>query len=207
VKWPEEFRVTSGARLDFISEGQVVTGGTTGAGYSVAAVGLPRDRTYRLWLKSLSIPTPKELTDATIDDSGYVAAGGKPIQLSFGSPAKGEAFEIALMTADKTSGAIGKVIPFPLESRQGHYRLWVEVLSKEKTVFAIYGEGFEPDEETIDVSASEGEVLRCNSKADDSGRLTILNLPSVVGKASGQATYTVIGKYGEVSVSYRWGAQ
>ena len=205
MKWPEEFTVTSGARLDFI--GEVATGGATVSGYSVAAVGLPRDRGYLLWLKSLSVPTPKEVADVAIDDAGYVASGGRPIQLNFGSSAKGEAFEIALMTADKTTGVIGKVVPYPIESKQNQYRLWVEILSKERTMFAIYGEGFEPNEEVSDISTSLWEVARGTSRADAKGRLIILSLPAVAGKTSGLATYTVIGNSGEISVSYQWGGQ
>jgi hypothetical protein len=206
LKWPEEFKPTAGAYLEFIKKEEKTIDGKPAIIYYLTAVGLPKDTVYQLWVKSLSNQTPTAIvTEAKIDDSGYVMIGGERFNLGIQAPVKGEAMELGLMTVDKNGGALGKIIPFPIESKQGNYRLWVELRSKNGDLFVIYGEGFEPNKEMSFVSTSDGEVAKGTIKANDKGRLNIVVLPAVAGKESGLASYSVIGKYGEVEVSYEWG--
>lgn len=170
LKWPEEFKATSGARLDFIKKEEITVGGKTAIIYYLMAVGLPKDKVYHLWVKSLSNPTPTELTyELQIDDSGYVKDGQGRFQAGIQAPVKGEGMEFALMTVDKTTGTIGKVIAYPIESKQGPYRLWVELRSKKGDLFSIYGEGFSSNEEVTYTSVSENEKASGKVKADDKG--------------------------------------
>ncbi len=189
-----------------MKQGETTVSGSPAIVYYLVAYGLSKDVPYHLWTKTLSNPTPGEITvELKIDQSGYVVAGDKRIELRILATVKGEATEFALMTLDKAGGAIGKVIPNPIEAKQAPYRLWVELGSKTRTLFFIYGEGFEPNEGLRDTSSSEGEVAGGVVRADDHGRLVSVVLPAVVGKVSGTATYTVIGKQGTISISYTWG--
>jgi peptidyl-prolyl cis-trans isomerase A (cyclophilin A) len=82
----------------------------------------------------------------------------------------------------------------------------VELGTPNATGFIIWGEGFEPDEEIDATSLSEGEVRKSKIKAGGAGRFMTIVGPAVVGKKSGSATYGVVGKSGEVKVSYQWGS-
>ncbi len=128
-----------------------------------------------------------------------------PISIGLSSYSKGEALSIALMTADRSVIAYGKVILFPIEASEGSARVWVELLSTSGDMFGVYGAGFEANEEIAVTSNSEGEVIRISVKCDSQGRFTIVVLPAVVGKASGQASYTVTAKVGTLAVSFDWG--
>ncbi len=147
---------------------------------------------------------PVELT-VLADGSVVNRSTSDPISLELSSYAKGEALSIALMTADKSVIAYGKVILFPIEARQGAARMLVELLSNAGDLFAVYGVGFEPNEEIAAISDSEGEVIRTSMKCDGQGRFTTVILPAVVGKASGQTSYTVTAKVGTLVVTFDWG--
>ncbi len=208
VKWSEEYRTTKGASLSFIKKEDTTINGKSVIIYFISATGLPSDKVYHLWLKSLASANATEIVPETrIDSSGYIMKGESRFQLGVQAPAKGEAMEFALMTEDKTAGAFGKIIPYPIESKQGPYRMWVELRSKKGDLFVIYSEGFEPNEEVSFTSSSEGEVAKGKIKATDKGRLTTIALPAVVGKESGSATYSLLGKSGEIKVSYTWGTE
>ena len=201
--WPDEYKVTSGASLDFIEKEKTTTNGSPAIIYYVSASGLPVDQVYHIWIKSLLNTIPTELSySMKIDESGYLETSEGRFQLGFLAPAKGESMELALMTSDKTGGAFGKIIPYPIESQMGPYRLWAELYTKTGDMFRIYGEGFLPEEEIEFTSTSEGETAKGKINTDDNGRFSAVILPAVVGEESGSANYSVKGKNGEISVSY-----
>ena len=204
--FPPEFKATPGLSLFFHQTKKDVFQ------YGLVAVGLPADKTYRLWQKKLdaSQPTrfPPELGIKIVsDNTGYVIsrADGNVFLIATATFLKGEALQIALTSEDKTIVAFAKTIPNPIESIRGPYRTWVELGSAGGDGFIIWGEGFEPNEEIAATSISEGEIRRSKVQADSEGRFMTLMFPAVVGKQSGLATYNVVGKSGEVKVSYQWG--
>jgi hypothetical protein len=183
--------------------------GKPGMNLRPVAVGLPEDKVYFLWKKSLGQSSPTQLSplEMSVTSDGSIIPKGSttPISISFHSLAKGEAVVIALMTEDKSIIAYGKVIPYPIQARQGNSRIWVELMASTGGLFSVYGDGFEPNEELEITSNSAGEVAKFKLKVDGNGRFTNLLLPAVVGKESGVVTYTVVGKTGTLTVSFEWG--
>jgi hypothetical protein len=140
-----------------------------------------------------------------IGDGGYLVPQGKskPMSLLLHSFARGEAQVYALMTADKSIIAYGKIIPYPIEARQGARRIWVELLNE--TSFEIYGEGFEPGEELEITSSSDSQVMKSTKTVEADGRFIEFLLPELRGQECGQTTYTVVGPAGTLSVLFEWG--
>jgi len=121
--FPPEFKATPGLSLFFHQTKKDVFQ------YGLVAVGLPADKTYRLWQKKLdaSQPTrfPPELGIKIVsDNTGYVIsrADGNVFLIATATFLKGEALQIALTSEDKTVVAFAKTIPNPIESIQGPYR-------------------------------------------------------------------------------------
>jgi hypothetical protein len=143
----------------------------------------------------------------SIDGTGMVVRweDQKTASFSFGDSARGEALQFALISEDKTAVAFYKDIPYPLEARVGSYHIWVELWSTSGDQFLIWGEGFQPDEEIRTISDSYDVAVESKVKADSKGRFMTIVFPGIVGQESGQATFTAIGRSGEVKVWYQWG--
>ena len=183
--------------------------GKPGINIRPVAVGLPEDKVYYLWSKGLGQSSPAKLSphEMSITSDGSIIPKGStsPMSITFCSFAKGEARVIVLMTEDKSIIAYGKVMSYPIQAKHGNSRIWVELMTTTGDLFAIYGEGFEPNEELEITSDSEGEVAKYKSEADGNGRFINMLLPAVVGKESGVVTYTVVAKVGTLTVSFEWG--
>jgi hypothetical protein len=206
----KEYPATPGTKLNFVKVGT----GTSPDGkpttiYLPIAVGLPNDKSYYLWYKALRQNSPAQLSplEMSIGEKGYVIPSGKinPMSISCYSFSKGEARVFALMTADKSIIAYGKVILYPIQAQQSKSRIWVELLSTTGTLFAVYGDGFQPNEELQVTSNSTGEIAKFKIIVDVDGKFTNMLLPAVVGKQSGSVTYTVVGIAGTLIVSFDWG--
>jgi hypothetical protein len=206
----KEYPATPGTKLNFVKAGT----GTSPDGkptviYVPVAAGLPKDNSYYLWYKALRQSSPAQLSplEISIGDKGYLIQSGKstPLSISCYSFSKGEARVFALMTEDKSIIAYGKVILYPIQAQQSNSRIWVELMATTGTLFTVYGDGFEPNEELEVTSNSSGEVAKFKIIADVNGRFTNILLPAVVGQQSGSVTYTVIGKAGTLTVSFDWG--
>ena len=175
---------------------------------SLLPIGFPEDKgkVYYLWQKKLDKAEPiRSPIELIIDGALVTHAEGKVVSVVPVDFARGEAFQVALISDDQTVMVFYKDIPYPIENKQGDYRIWVELASPEGDAFIIWGEGFEPDEEIDTTSTSDGEVTKSKTKVDSDGRFMMMMLPAVVGKEDGLATFSAIGKSGEVKVSYRWG--
>jgi hypothetical protein len=143
----------------------------------------------------------------SIDDTGMVVRweDQKTASFSFGDFARGEALQFALISEDETVMVFYKDIPYPLEARVGSYRIWVELWSAAGDQFIIWGEGFRADEEIRTIADSYNGAVESKVKADSKGRFKTIVFPVIAGQESGLATYTAIGRSGEVKVSYQWG--
>jgi hypothetical protein len=207
--WPEEFRAAPGMSLEFHQSDKTVYR------YALVTTGLPEDKTYRLWQQQFTTRQPSlmasDLSIKIVDSDkkiGFVAGrtNESPVLLDATGYVKGEVLKVALVSEDKTVAAHAKIIPFPIESIEGPYRIWVELGMADGNGFTIYGEGFEEGEELVAVSTSEEEVIQSRIKAGAAGRFMAMVFPAVTGKESGSATYAVRGKSGEVKVDFQWGS-
>lgn len=202
--WGPEYKATTDkTRMIFKDDALIVLGPP-----------LPKDEIYYVCQKKLDnsepIHSPMEMTvkyKPGTEDIGVVVTSKeeKVIRIKTGSFARGEALQCALMNDDKTVMVFAKEMPYPIENKQGKYRIWVELASPEGNTFIIWGEGFEPDEEISTTSSSNGEVIKSKVKVNNKGQFMTILFPSVVGKTDGLATFGAVGKSGEVEVSYQWG--
>ncbi len=183
--------------------------GKPGINVRPVAVGLSSDRSYYLWSRKLgqNVPTQLSPLEMNVTSDGSLVSKGSmaPITLTFDSFAKGEARVLALMTEDKSTITYGKLVMFPIQDKEGNSRVWAELLSPNGELFAVYGDGFEPNEELNAKSNSEGEVINTAFKADGLGRFTSAVLPAVKGKQSGTVIYTVVGKASTLELAFEWG--
>jgi hypothetical protein len=169
---------------------------------------LPQDKVYYIWQKKLSAAEPIRFpTELIINEKGALRTYTEEKLVAFetGGFAKGEALQIALMSEDKTIMIFAKEMPYPIENKQGDYRIWVELASAGGDTFIIWGEGFEPDEEISTTSSSDGEVIKSKVKVNSKGQFMTFYFPAVVGKEDGLATFSAVGKSGEVEISFQWG--
>lgn len=206
IAWGTEYKETPGTKVILVKKDEGTKDGKHFINYNMIATGLPKDKVYYLWEKALADAAPSRLFEVKINDEGYVCLGTQPISFLASGFAKGEALEVALMTEDKSIIAYGKRFPYPIGSKTDSCRIWVQLLSTKGTAFVIWGDGFEPDEVIEATSTSNGEVLESKIEVGSDGQYIEIIFPAVVGKESGTATYTAVGKAGELKVSYKWGA-
>ncbi len=216
--------------LKLVEDKREMKGGITQVVYRVEARGFAKGTTLELWTKD---GVEQKRTGTTfIDDqnklrwkrtekggdfsvAGLIAKAvisatdrlsGKEVRLGHGEYYLAQAREWALY--DPTNGQIAftKVIPFPVEA-QGPTgcRLSLELLSPDGMIFNITADGFQAGEELNVASKSEGELVQQKDRFPQSGPLTILILPGVIGKTSGDASYTVEGASCTVTIEYKWG--
>jgi hypothetical protein len=211
--WGDEYKATLGTRINLVKRDEIIIEGTPYPviTYTLEAIGLPQDEVYYMWIKMLVDDEPIQSdTEISINDEGYAvnAADGKEMLIVAAAFIKGDPLEVALMNADKTIIAFGKIIPHPIESEQGTYHIWVELASRWEDIFIVWGERFEPDEEVNITSTSGGEVLETTATVNSNGQLgPVILVPDVVGHKSGTAILTVVGKTGEVTVSFEWASR
>ncbi len=212
IEWGPRY-ATPGVQLT-LQEGSRATtpNGTTKVTYFLRVSGFPTGKTFKLWVKPFG-SSPESLSDVVgefyVDPSGKLVSqeGGDLGQISLSAPsyAKGEPYEVALISTDQTIKAFAKAIPFPIEVKEGRCRLWLELISPTGEAFALQGEGFEPNEEVTTVSRSNGEVIQGKQKVLPDGRLPANILAPAAVTRRYVASFTVIGKSCKLTVDYEWG--
>ena len=146
-----------------------------------------------------------------LDDSGDVVFEGpgskfKEVKLSLSDFAKGEPIEYALISTDQTIQAFtARVVPFPIETKDGECLLSVQLGSRRGDLFLVMGQGFPPDGEVTTESRSSGEVLKGKSRLSPDGKFATIVTPAVKGKQSGKASFTASSGSCRPTVDYEWG--
>jgi len=179
--------------------------------YRLKASGLPKGKIYTLWTKPLGESPVVVETGFLLDESGRLVSDRKTplekILLQAIDFAKGQPYEVGLISTDQTIKAFAKKIPFPLEARGygGPCRLTMEIVSPDGHAFAVYGEGFDRNEEIETESQSDGGVLKSKNKTSEDGTFVAILLPAVVGKKTGSSSFKAVGKFCHATVEYQWG--
>lgn len=201
-----------------VERGAGPKGGTI-VGYTFKASGFPKNKSYELWGQWTDGLTTKFSEKLYVDDSGKMVGGrlpGEPssegialerFTINLYGFAKGEAMDYALISTDETVKAFTRVIPFPIEAKEGSCRLSVELVENRGDLFGIWVEGFEPDEEITTVSKFGDQVIDEGKLKvpSEEGKFLIFLLPSVIGGRSGPASFTASGKSCNLTVNYEWG--
>jgi hypothetical protein len=178
--------------------------------YRLVVSGLPKDKTFKLWSKSLDRPPDFAFLTVYHDSSGdLVFEGGgerfKEVKISLSDFAKGEPIEYALISTDQAIQAYTRVVLFPIEAKDGPCVLSVQLGSRRGDVFLVMGQGFEPEGEVTIKSHSEGEVVSGTSPLSRDGKFATVVTPAVRGKRSGKASFTASGKDCSPTVDFEWG--
>jgi hypothetical protein len=196
---------TPGASLSFIRVGEKMSHeGKPGVELNIQAVGLPLDRVYFLW-QGNGVDAPSRLPhEVKIGKGGYLVPsdGWEPLSLLLHTFARGECQDYVLMSSDGTIAAYGRVIPYPIEAKDGEHHVWVEMLTE--YTFAVHGEGFEPGEPLRTTTSIDGDVSTSDSVYSGKGFVAFLALRGHA-KGYGRVTYTVEGRACRLSVSFDWG--
>ena len=179
--------------------------------YHLLASGFAGNKIYGVWVRRLGRAPELVLTDLHVHRSGSLILGrGRMLEeILFTAVrfARGEPYEIGVISIEGGLRAFAKSIPFPITAKGygGRCRLTVELLSPKGTTFAIEGEGFDRHEELVTRSQSDGEVIEHTIETTrQEGFLTIL-LPAVIGVREGPATFSAMGKFCNATVEYQWG--
>lgn len=163
----------------------------------------------RFWLVFRDLQTKKPLVahrNLSIDESGrLVKRDGTDAELGVGQYLDGEPFELAVISTDEEITAFAKVIPFPIDAREGRCHLSGELVTPDGYIFVMSSEGFEPEENLRLVSSSNGDRLEHETKAFPDGTYREFFRPRVEGKDGGSCTYEVIAKSCRLRVEFRWG--
>lgn len=185
--------------------------------FDVVTEGMPRDMSYSLWQWVVGKSPHPEVTGLAIDESGRVIClpdakvidsgvpscdPKEPFQVALDA-ARGEPKRIALVSHDGDVIAMGRLVPFPIESRSGACHLSIELLDAQ--TFRATGDGFDPNEEVEITDRSDTEVIRVAQKVRANGRIEAKLLPAVKGKDGGTASWSVKARSCTVALDYQWG--
>jgi len=205
-KLGDEFKIGPGSKLSLVKSSELPPyQGKTVFAYDIKAEGIRIDIPYILWMKRAWETTPNKTVSVKLNADGIVTNDGGPIKLVLFGFMRGESATFVLYNNDKSIVAALKVIPNPVETKTESYHMWMEMVTSDNSIHAIYANGFEPNEELAFVSKSEDEVINSKVKADADGRVTTILAPAVVGKETGRVSYYLAGKAGTIGLSYDWG--
>jgi hypothetical protein len=178
--------------------------------YTVKATGLPQGVIFGVWNRMLSKEPVLVLSQIYLDTKGRLVSKDSPaeeFQMGIQKYARGEPFEIALISEDEQTRVYGRVVPFPIEATgAGGCRLQVELARDDGKMFFISGSGFVPGEQVTWTSVSAGERIADVTTVKSDGALDrVFFLPAVIGKPFGVDRYSVQGSRCSVELEYEWG--
>ncbi len=211
------FRVPPAAvvRLEFSPLGTGAAEGRKFVRYRVLAKGLDRSRGYILLSWDIGSDSPEvRLEHVKVDEKDVIACGQKEgcpengpdetVELAL-SGKRGQPRRFVLMGENHRAVALGEVIPFPAEGRDGACAVEAVMLEPMATAVLIVGRGFAPGEMVRDSTASYGEAHQGTKAADEKGETVSVILPFVAGHASGSTTVTLKGAHCAPRTSFTWG--
>ncbi|MGH9862642.1 MAG: hypothetical protein ACRD35_04385, partial [Candidatus Acidiferrales bacterium] len=142
-------RNTPGVHFELRETGRQRSGhvrGVTEVTYDLVTSDFPAGKVFQLYIWSIEINRPLPFFKGkTADESGKL----DPVSHSIDSFMRGEWMELSTLSTDGSVRACSRRIPFPLEARDNRCRVWLEVMNREATIFRVYAEGFEPNEELL----------------------------------------------------------
>jgi hypothetical protein len=205
-------RATPGIELELI-ELAMDQSGQAGK-YGLRATGVPRGVAFDVWAKDFHQSVREIASGFRMDGSGVLVSddtdGRRPQRLDAiafgpGPYPRGAAWDVALVSIDRTIKAFARVIPHPIMAGAGPCTVSLELVSDRGDHFLATGAGFVPGEDVGIESSSAGQVYRRRSRISAMGLL----LPDVISHAAAgsgwRAGYSVKGRSCEVALEYEWG--
>jgi hypothetical protein len=202
-------KASPGIRIQLVELPPVAPGGAVR--YSLRTDGFAPGTTVGLWTKDFGQYFKEVIPGIRFDPRGLPvapdSAGGRkgPIELDPGPYPRGAAWGVALASDDHQVAAFAKVIPRPIESRDGPCSLSLELISLFGNRFVVSGAGFVPGESARAELTSAGRTAYRVLRVSADGSLP----PDVVthGEAGADpnARYAVKALKCKPVVEYQWG--
>ncbi|MDP1978684.1 tetratricopeptide repeat protein [Undibacterium sp.] len=165
----------------------------------------PRDKRFHIVNCVAGMPYSL-LTGVQFDENGlaYLKDTDAPLRMCFNiSP--GEVVHYWLISDQGQPLSRGKMTRYPIVVQNNGYHLTWELVDLKNSLFLVHVEGLDPLELVEFKSVSCGEEIAHEHQADESGDLTFIFSPAVIGKMGGWNTIEIKGKNGPISLRYPWG--
>jgi hypothetical protein len=134
--------------------------------YSLRTSGFPSGLAIGVWTRYFGQDFEQRIPSVGFDAAGVPVAldssdgrrKGQPIEIDPGPYPKGAAWTVALASDDHQVSAFARVIPWPIESRDGTCTVSLELISLHGNRFLASGSGFVPGENARVESTSLGKT-------------------------------------------------
>ena len=136
---------------------EVPSGGNgNGVRYALRAAGFPQSVTFGVWTRDFGRDFQELMSGIQFDAKGVpsgtdLAKGADRIEVDSGPYPKGAAWMVAIASEDHKLAAFARVIPHPIEVRDGRCAVSLELVSLYGTRFVASGTGFAPGEDVREV--------------------------------------------------------
>lgn len=210
-QWGEKFN-TPGAKLTLREIARNQVNGRIVITYNLFVSGLPHDTSYVLWTRLVG-HAGQPAAEAFLNDEGKAVSqladqghhvAEDPINLKVFA-GKGEPKEFGLTSKDGRLRVFAQVIPFPIEASNGPCHLSVLMTRENYLGLFISITGFQPGEDVVVETDSEGERGESKSKASNQGAYNSALFPAVKGKTAGRLRFYAIAESCKVGVELPWG--
>src|SRR5271154_6860741 len=179
--------------------------------------GAPEDQDYNLISWPINAPSPSEqMKGLSVGADGLVVCAGKSPEQCVGekendpvdfmlSPAKGEVFRMALVSADGDTKIFFATVPDPIIEKHNSCSLEVVRLMPKIELILLRAKGYRPNEELLFSSKSYNESHEKQAKADSDGAYLLALTPFVKDKRYGKTTLSLKGGACAPVLSFEWG--
>lgn len=203
-------RATPGLHLELIDLPQ--TAGQIAKRYRLRAINYPRDVVFGVFRRGFAQSFEEVASGFRVDRVGNLVSSGilrsqRLDELVFepGLYPRGVAWELALVSADRTLLAFARTIPYPIKARDGPCTVQLELVSSRGSHFVVTGGGFVPGEEVVTAVQYSGQVIEKGQRISSEGLLPLNVLAHQASGADSIARYTVKARSCKVIVDYEWG--
>jgi hypothetical protein len=208
---------TPGTSAELHETARLNQNGQLGVRYNIVVKGAPKDQTYTLVSWPINAPKPVEqIKGLSIGTDGLVVCAGKTPEQCVGekendlvdfvlSPAQGEVFRMALVSADGETKIFFATIPDPIIKKSKTCNLEVIRLMPRFELVLIRAKGYVPNEDLLFASKSYDESQERRVKADADGGYISALMPFVKTKQNGRTSVSLKGGSCGVALSFDWG--
>jgi hypothetical protein len=180
--------------------------------YRLQAIGLPDEIKFGIYTRDFAHPFKNVMSGLHVDKNGNVISNDAgnvqrldEIVFEPGPYPRGAAWELALVSADRSIRAFAKVFPQPIAARDNTCSVILELVSQRGDRFVATGEGFATGEELIAESRYAGRVIRKRLQVSAEGLMPAHILTHGSTGPDRRARYTVRAHSCEITVDYEWG--
>jgi hypothetical protein len=204
-------RATPGLRLELSELTPAAT--QTTKRYRLQAPDYPRGIVFGVFARNFGQSFEELVPGLQVNESGKLASNATftPRRLDEmvfepGPYPRGAAWEVALVSVDRTLSAFAKTVPYPIVARDGACTVQLELVSYQGTHFVATGSGFVSADEVVSELRYSGKIVEKRQRITSGGLLPLNVLAHQPIGADRHARYTVKARSCTVRIEYEWGA-